>query len=95
MIALWIAVIAMSQHCVTYTFFLILCVSFISGDDYAMAVIDRSEMEDNIFTNLPVDVFERIMNHLPLKDYVGLNAICRSFRKIVSHAIENKRLPFT
>jgi hypothetical protein len=61
-----------------------------SGNDYVVVVIDRSEMEDNIFTNLPVDVFERIMKHLPLKDYVGLRAICRSFRKTVSHAIEKK-----
>ena len=44
----------------------------------------------NIFINLPVDVFERIMKHLSLNDYVGLRAICRSFRKTVSHAIENK-----
>ncbi|AES79567.2 F-box protein [Medicago truncatula] len=46
--------------------------------------------EKNILTNLPVDVLERIMKRLPLKDYLRLRAICRSCRETVSNIIENK-----
>lgn len=49
--------------------------------------LDNME-ENNILTNLSV---EQIMKHLPLKDFLGLRAICRSCRKAVSNMIENKR----
>jgi len=52
----------------------------------------KFEMEENnILTNLPVDVLELIMKRLHLKDYLGLRATCRSCRKTVSNFIENKR----
>ncbi|AES81777.1 putative F-box domain-containing protein [Medicago truncatula] len=46
--------------------------------------------EKHTLTNLPVDVFELILKRLPLRDCLGLRAICRSCRKTVSNVIENK-----
>jgi hypothetical protein len=62
-----------------------------SGNDYAVALTQKYEMEEKtMLTNLPVDVLERIMKCLPLKDYLRLRAICRYCRKTVSNIIENK-----
>jgi hypothetical protein len=56
-----------------------------------VALTQKYEMEEKtMLTNLPVDVLERIMKCLPLKDYLRLRAICRSCRKTVSNIIENK-----
>jgi len=46
--------------------------------------------ENNILTNLPVDVLELIMKRLHLKDYLGLRETCRSCRRTISNFIENK-----
>jgi len=53
---------------------------------------EKYEMEENnILTNLPVDVLELIMKRLHLKDYLGLRATCCSCRRTASNFIENKR----
>jgi len=73
----------------TYTSFIPLI--FANGNDYAVSLAEKYEMEEkNILTNLPVDVLERIMKCLPLKDYLRLRAICRSCWRTVSNIIENK-----
>jgi hypothetical protein len=46
--------------------------------------------ENNILTNLPVDVLELITKRLSINDYLALRAVCRSCRKTIANVIENK-----
>ncbi|MCH79737.1 F-box protein [Trifolium medium] len=52
----------------------------------------KVKMEEiNIKNNLPNDVLEHIIKHLPLKDFLNLRIICRSWNDIISKAVVNKR----
>jgi hypothetical protein len=52
--------------------------------------LEKCEKENIMLTNLPDDVLELIMKRLSLNDCLALRAICRSCRKTISNAIENK-----